>query len=296
VGISGVFAAVGSIGDDDNGTASGSTYIFSYTGAAWTERQKLLASNGTGSDNFGTSIGISGDDLIVGARFAQPGITGAAYIFRRNIVWNEIAVLLASDPETDDEFGVSVDIAGGVAIVGAGQKGDSSGAAYVYEEIGGVWTEKNKLVSSESQPGDEFGREVAISDLDAIVGALHATGGIPLSGAAFVYRDITTGVEDTPAPPTIPASSKLNQNYPNPFNPSTSISYDLATGENVELTIHNLIGQPVRTLVQGYQSAGTHSALWDGKNAAGKEVAGGIYLYRLKAGDQVLTRKMVFLK
>jgi flagellar hook assembly protein FlgD len=64
----------------------------------------------------------------------------------------------------------------------------------------------------------------------------------------------------------------------------------------VELTIHNLIGQPVRTLVHRNQSAGTYSVMWDGKNEAGKEVAGGIYLYRLKAADQVFTRKMIFLK
>jgi hypothetical protein len=196
----------------------------------------------------------------------------------------------------DDEYGVSVDIANGVAIVGAGHKDAAAGAAYVYEELAGTWTLKNELMSSESQPGDEFGREVAISNLDAVVGALNATGLVPLSGAAFIYRDITTGVDQDPSTPTLPASLKLNQNYPNPFNPSTSISYDLASGADVEVTIHNLIGQPVRTLVHGYQSAGTHSVVWDGKDAAGKEVAGGIYLYRLKAGDQVFTRKMVFLK
>jgi len=111
-----------------------------------------------------------------------------------------------------------------------------------------------------------------------------------------VYRDITTDIDDVPSNPVLPASMKLNQNFPNPFNPSTAISYDLANGTGVELTIHNLIGQSIRTLVQGYQSAGTHSAVWEGKNESGRDVAGGIYLYRLRVGDQVLTRKMVLLK
>jgi len=296
VAIDGLYAVVGSHGDDDNGSASGSAYIYGYNGATWTQRAKLVASDATPSDNFGYSVDMAGDDVIIGATAAEGDESGAAYIFRRDVLWTEIAKLLPSDPATGDEFGASVGIAGGVAVVGAWHKADSVGAAYVYEDDGGVWTERNKLVSLSGEIGDEFGREVAISSTDAVIGAMAADGIVNNAGAAFVYRDITLDVENTPTGGTLPVSMALNQNYPNPFNPTTAISYDLASGTYVELTIHNLIGQQVRSLVQGYQSAGTHSAVWDGKNTTGQEVAGGIYLYKLTAGSQVLTRKMVFLK
>jgi hypothetical protein len=297
VAIDGAWAIVGSHGDDDNGSASGAAYVYGYNGASWTERAKLGADDATASDNFGYSVDIAGNDVIVGAHAAEADESGAAYIFRRNIFWNQIAKLLPNDPAPLDEFGTSVGIAGGVAVVGAAHKADSAGAAYVYQENVGVWELKNKLVSSEAEAGDEFGREVAISNLDALIGALGADGNVVSnSGAAFAYRDITLDVPQAPAGQTLPVSMNLHQNYPNPFNPTTAITYDLVNGANVELTIHNLIGQQVRSLVNEYQSSGTYSATWDGKNEAGKEVAGGIYLYKLKAGAQVFTKKMVFLK
>ncbi len=89
----------------------------------------------------------------------------------------------------------------------------------------------------------------------------------------------------------------LSPNYPNPFNPTTFISYKLATVSDVELTIHNQLGQEIRTLVKARKSAGTyHQIEWDGRDNVGKPVASGIYLYRLKAGSFVQTRKMVLLR
>jgi hypothetical protein len=86
------------------------------------------------------------------------------------------------------------------------------------------------------------------------------------------------------------------ENYPNPFNPSTTIRYTLPEAANVRLTIYNVLGQEVRTLVNAAQSRGVHSVQWDGRDASGRQAATGVYIYRLEAGQFVATRNMVFTK
>jgi hypothetical protein len=93
-----------------------------------------------------------------------------------------------------------------------------------------------------------------------------------------------------------PIGIMLNQNYPNPFNPSTVISYQLSVNTRTTLTIYNLLGQEVRTLVNDLESAGMKSVMWDGRDNHGRTVASGVYLYRLQAGSYVQTRKMLMLK
>ena len=94
----------------------------------------------------------------------------------------------------------------------------------------------------------------------------------------------------------IPEKYLLFQNYPNPFNSITNIEYELHAKSNVELKIYNILGQEIRTLVEKEQSPGDYHVKWNGKNNAGQIVSGGIYLYQLKAGDFVTTKKLTFLK
>jgi hypothetical protein len=86
------------------------------------------------------------------------------------------------------------------------------------------------------------------------------------------------------------------QNYPNPFNPKTVVEYQLPHAAEVEISIFNLQGQKVATLVQGHQTAGSHKITWDGKNESGHRIASGAYLYQMKAGDFVQVKKMLFLR
>jgi hypothetical protein len=88
----------------------------------------------------------------------------------------------------------------------------------------------------------------------------------------------------------------LHQNYPNPFNPATTISYQLATPGDVELAIYDVAGRRVRTLVRGFQRAGEHKVVWDGRDDLGHTAASGLYLCRLKVGEQVQMQRMVFIK
>jgi len=99
-----------------------------------------------------------------------------------------------------------------------------------------------------------------------------------------------------PASTSIPAKFELHQNYPNPFNPSTTIKYSLATGSNVEIKIYNLLGRHIRTLVSEFQTTGTRTVVWDGRDHLQQVVSSGIYLYRIRAGNLIETRKMAFVR
>lgn len=93
-----------------------------------------------------------------------------------------------------------------------------------------------------------------------------------------------------------PSSIFLYSNYPNPFNPETTIKYDLDRETVVSLKIYNLLGQEVRQLFHGKQGAGQQKVLWDGRDERGKELASGIYIYRLDAGKVSKTKKMILVK
>ncbi|MEP0827805.1 MAG: T9SS type A sorting domain-containing protein [bacterium] len=95
--------------------------------------------------------------------------------------------------------------------------------------------------------------------------------------------------------PNTPISFSI-ENFPNPFNAVTVINYSLPRRATVSVDIFNILGQKVKTLVQGEKPAGYHSVLWDGKNEAGIEVGSGIYFYRLKAGQFTQSKKMLLLK
>ncbi len=94
----------------------------------------------------------------------------------------------------------------------------------------------------------------------------------------------------------IPEQYGLSQNYPNPFNPETTIEYQLPQAGHVSLKIYNLLGREVRTLVDQDMPAGFHRVQWDGKDAAGRKLDSGVYLYKLHAGSFAQTRKTLLLK
>ncbi|KAB2879117.1 T9SS type A sorting domain-containing protein [bacterium] len=94
----------------------------------------------------------------------------------------------------------------------------------------------------------------------------------------------------------VPAKLTLDQNYPNPFNPTTSIRFGIPKESHVSLKIYNILGQEIRSLINENRKAGNYDQLWDGRNQFGAAVSSGIYIYRLQAGNEIITRKMNFLK
>lgn len=174
VGISGSTAIVGAYGDDDNGTSSGSAYLFSDVGGTNTQT-KLTATDGAPSDNFGWSVGISGSMAIVGAYADDDkgSASGSVYLFSDLGGTNTQTKLSATDGAADDHFGFSVGISGSMAIVGAyldDDNGNNSGSAYVFSDVGGMNTE-TKLIASDGAANDQFGISVAIDSDNFVVGA-----------------------------------------------------------------------------------------------------------------------------
>ena len=94
----------------------------------------------------------------------------------------------------------------------------------------------------------------------------------------------------------VPAVFALHQNYPNPFNPTTQIKYDIAEDSFVSITIYDVMGRNIRTLMNVNQTAGYHSIQWDAKNDMGEGVSAGMYIYVIQAGEFRATKKMVLLK
>ena len=107
---------------------------------------------------------------------------------------------------------------------------------------------------------------------------------------------VGSGVEDDEGIAILPKEFELGQNYPNPFNPNSSIEFSLPKDCFVRISIYNILGQKVRTLVDEYLQAGYKRVIWDSKNDQGEEVASGVYFYGIEAEDYTQTRKMVLLK
>ena len=91
----------------------------------------------------------------------------------------------------------------------------------------------------------------------------------------------------------VPDKFELYQNFPNPFNPDTKIRYQLPHRMEVKLVLYNMMGQQVRTLVDEVKEAGFYTAIWDGRDSAGRQTSTGVYLYRFITPDQTITKKML---
>jgi hypothetical protein len=206
VAIAGNTAVVGAFLDNiDTNANQGSAYVFVRNGTTWTEQQKLTATDGTAGDEFGWSVAIAGETIIVGAHFDDNGTNtdqGSAYVFVRNgTTWTQQQKLTASEGAAGDEFGYSVAIAGETAVVGSlldniFTNGDQ-GSAYVFVRNGTTWTEQQKLTAVDGAANDGFGYSVAIAGDTAVVGSL----GDDLStnidqGSTYVFvRNGTTWTE-----------------------------------------------------------------------------------------------------
>jgi len=202
VSINGDTAIIGTYGDDDNGEDSGSAYIFYRNKGGldnWGEQAKLLASDGTTLNLFGTSVSIYGDYALIGAYYDNDNGSGSgsAYVFHRNEGgddnWGQQAKLIASDAAASDFFGRSVALYGDFALIGAhydDDKGDNSGSAYIFERDGSTWNQKVKLTALDGAADDYYGSTVSIDGTYAIVGSYGDDDKGSYSGAAYVLGKV----------------------------------------------------------------------------------------------------------
>jgi hypothetical protein len=208
VSVSGDTIVVGAVYNDDDGSDSGSAYVFerNQDGAdSWGEVQKLTASDAAAYDYFGYYVSISGDTIVVGAVYNDDGgsDSGSAYVFERNQdgadSWGEVQKLTASDAAANDHFGYAVSISGDTIVVGVTGDDDTavdSGSAYVFErnEDGADnWGEVAKLTASDAAANDHFGYAVSISGDTLVVGA---SGDDSNTGSAYVFKRNEDGADN----------------------------------------------------------------------------------------------------
>lgn len=218
-------------GNQDNNSAirSGAAYVFVRSEGVWTQQAYLKGSNSEGGDQFGYSVAISGDTVVVGANNEASSATGvngnqtdnlaiasgAAYVFvRSGTTWSQQAYFKAANSNASDQFGISVAVSEDTVVVGAhgedssatgvnGNQADNSaegsGAAYVFVRSGTIWGQQAYLKASNSAHGDQFGVSVGVFGDTLAVGAGNANGGatgvngnqsdfsLTNAGAAYVF-------------------------------------------------------------------------------------------------------------
>ena len=203
-------AVIGAFLDNDNGTRSGSAYVFekNSTSGNWTQTEtvKLTANDGAVNDYFGHSVSVYNNTAVIGAYLDDDNGTnsGSAYVFEKNSTsgnWTqtETVKLTANDAAADDWFGYSVSVYNNIAVIGAhldDDNGLNSGSAYVFEKnsTSGNWTQTEtvKLTANDGVAGDYFGYSVSVYNNTAVIGAYQDDDNSSNSGSAYVFEKNST--------------------------------------------------------------------------------------------------------
>ncbi|MBN1327022.1 MAG: FG-GAP repeat protein [Candidatus Cloacimonetes bacterium] len=189
--------AVGVPLDNDNGEEAGAVYIYHWTGSEWSEESKFSGSDTEDGDQFGSSIAIQGQDIMIGAWHEDTAANnaGAVYYYRYDgRSWQE-QKLVAFDATAHAHFGFSVSFDGNLAAVGAPgcyDNGSQSGAVYLFEKIGETWQNPTKYIPADNVLYDYLGRSVAVSGNRMIAGATGVDDHGNSSGAAYILDLSTT--------------------------------------------------------------------------------------------------------
>lgn len=209
VAVSGEYAVVG----NDPADSTGSAYIFKLTSGTWSQVQKITASDIASNDHFGSAVAICGDYLVVGAYGEDGDATGgntlssagSAYIFRNDAgTWTQVQKIVASDRAVGDCFGQSVSISGNHILIGAlnededasgGNSLTDAGAAYIFRNTSGAWSQSQKIVASDRAADDHFGNQVSVSGKTLMVSAIDededaaGTNTLPSAGSAYLFQN-----------------------------------------------------------------------------------------------------------
>ena len=140
--------------------------------------------------------------------------------------------------------------------------------------------------------------DTLLIDSDFTIGETfyYRLGAVDLAGNMSDYSSVVSITLLTIDGGLIPEDFALHQNYPNPFNPVTTLRYDLSDNSLVDITIFDMLGRRVKTLVNQTQDAGFKSVVWNATNDYGRPVSAGIYLYKIQAGEYISIKKMILLK
>ena len=254
------------------GLRSGAWKVFCYadTTYAWEWY------NNASSWNSAASVTVTAPDSVTGKNFSLEiggSISGHVYDAGANPI-NDCQVIAF-----DSSF----------FEIGQGMRGTNTNSSGYYK-IGGLRTGSYTVEASTACDNQFYNHKDSIWDADPV--------GVTMpSNVTGINFNIASAVEEEEDQTGLqPTSFELKQNYPNPFNPGTEIEYTLHKSTQVNLTIYNLLGQKVKTLLSERQPVGSYKITWDGKNEQGKTSSSGIYFYRLEVNGVPQTKRMVLLK
>jgi len=175
----------------------GSAHVFERGPNGWQQTAKLMPSDGGPGDQFGNSVGISGDFVIVGSEFNDNAFgsnAGAAYFFQRTVNgWKEVQKVQPTDAKQSQHFAEYVAIEGTVAVAGCrfdSSKGNNTGAAYVFELVGGQWVQTAKLVGSGAGKNDLSADTLAVDGGRILMSSYRSDASGPHSGSAYLFEKI----------------------------------------------------------------------------------------------------------
>jgi hypothetical protein len=222
-------------------------------------------------------------NLYAAGGFTEAGGVSANYIAR----WDGTKWSALGSGMNDQVYAVAVDGNGNLYAGGFFTKAGGVSARFIARWDGTGW----------SALGSGMNDQVYALAVDAR--HLYAGGGFTTAGdkvSAFLAHWIDSEVVSARPAAILPERLTLHQNYPNPFNPSTTIRFTLPEATTVRLAVYDLTGRAIRTLIDQHYPAGEHQAEWDGRDASGRYVASGVYLYRIETGGLAETRRMTFIK
>jgi hypothetical protein len=194
VSLEGDTIVVGAFGDTDTDFGVGSAYVFTRSNGLWTQQQKLRASDAAPDNNFGISVGLSGNRIVVGAfgNSASGYYSGAAYVFVKGAAgWTEQQKLTARDSAEGLQFGYRVAISGSTVVVcapGDARGTHAMGGVYVFEHKNATWAEQKKLFAKNARNFSGFGLSIAIHGDTIAVGNPEDGEAAYYGGSVYIYK------------------------------------------------------------------------------------------------------------
>jgi len=276
-------------------TQTGAVWVFTRSGGIWTQQgTKLVGTGAVGAAVQGSSVAISSDgNTLVDGGYLDNNYKGAVWIFTRSGgVWTQQGSKIVGTGTSGNAYlGYSVAITSNGNSLVAGGSNDSSGtgAIWVFNRSGGVWTQLGQKLVGTGATGLAYqGYSVAISSN----GNSFIEGGFSdnlATGASWVFVNPSIGITNLST--EIPSKYSLNQNYPNPFNPTTKIKFDVAHTGDVKIVVYDVKGSEVQALVNESLRPGTYEASFNGS-----ALNSGVYFYELISNGFIETKKMLLIK
>ena len=268
------------MGAPETSAKTGRVYVYVEVGITWVREAVLTGSDVEIGDQFGADVDLDDNYIIIGSPIHNAE-QGAGYVFRRTSgEWGSVeeGKIESAVGAPGDRLGTSVSLSGNFAMLGAPQSDGALGASYLFERDGLIWLQQTRFVSPDQEGADQVGQDVALDGEHALIGASYDTNGngfeagsayfLSISGPIFVVAND----EDHP----LPATLELLQNYPNPAQSSTVITFTVGSAGPINLSIYDLLGRQVSTLLDEVKTAGTYEVQLNVSH-----LPSGTYLYTL---------------